>query len=154
MEGPALSYKRMAGVTLVELIVAIVIVGTALAGLVAAYNRANIGSADPMITQQMLAVAETMMEEVMLKPYDTNGAHVARPANRAQYTEVGHYHGFASDGIADVDGAPIAGLQRYRVEVDVAPVTLTGASGKALRIRVTVRNGDRNLQLSGWRTSP
>lgn len=154
MEGPALYSKRMAGVTLVELIVAIVIVGTALAGLVAAYNRANIGSANPVVTQQMLAVAETMMEEIMLKPYDTNGAFAPTPANRAQYTEVSHYNGFASNGIVDVDGTPIAGLQRYNVNVTVAPVVLTGATGNALRVRVAVSNGADSLQLSGWRTRP
>ena len=60
--------RRMAGVTLVELVVAMVIVGIALAGLVSVYNRASIASTDPLITQQMLAIGETMMEEVMLKP--------------------------------------------------------------------------------------
>lgn len=145
----------MAGVTLVELIVAIVIVGTALAGLVAAYNRANIASADPLVTRQMLAVAETMMEEVMLKPYGSGNVNGPTPADRALYTEVGHYNGYASDGIAGVDGAPIAGLQRYRVSVSVAPAPLTGVpAGAALRIRVEVGNGGDSLQLTGWRTKP
>jgi len=149
-----LSIKRMAGVTLVELIIAIVIVGTALAGLVAAYNRANAASADPLIAQQILAIAETMMEEVMLKPY--GGQQTVKPANRADYTEVGHYNGYATTGIVDVGGNPIAGLARYNVQVSVDPAALTNvAATDAVRIRVLVTQASgQNLQLTGWRTKP
>lgn len=152
-----MSIKRMAGMTLIELIIAIVIVGAALAGLVAAYNRANLASADPLITQQMLAVAESMMEEVMLKPYTTDGQHVAKPGNRAQYTEVDHYNGYTSTGIADVGGNPIAGLGRYDVTVSVVKTTLTGIAdnNNARRIQVLVRERrGQELQLTGWRTRP
>lgn len=149
-----MSIKRMAGVTLVELIVAIVIVGTALAGLAAAYNRANIASADPLIDQQMLALAESMMEEIMLKPYDTDGANVPKPANRFQYSEVGHYNGYQTTGIVDVEGNPIPNLARYDIAVSVTPAALTGAVGGALRIQVVASSGNRQLQLSGWRTRP
>lgn len=146
----------MAGVTLVELIIAIVIVGTALAGLVAAYNRANVASADPLVAQQMLAIAETMMEEVMLKPYDTNGTFTPTPASRANYTEVGHYNGYATTGIVDVGGTPIAGLARYSIQVSVDPAALTNvAAADARRIRVLVSQASgQNLQLTGWRTKP
>jgi MSHA pilin protein MshD len=148
----------MAGMTLVELIIAIVIVGTALAGLVAAYNRANIASADPLITQQMLAIAETMMEEVMLKPYVTDGGNAAQPATRVDYTEIDHYNGYAtSGGIVDVAGDPIAGLGRYDVAVSVTPATLTdiadAADVRRIQVVVTERSGQQ-LQLTGWRTKP
>lgn len=149
------SIKRMAGMTLVELIIAIVIVGTALAGLVAVYNRANIASADPLIAQQMLAIAETMMEEVMLKPY---GDGAAQPANRADYTEIGHYDKYATTtGIVAVDGGAIAGLDRYNVAVSVTPTTLTNIadSNNVRRIQVVVtERGGQQLQLTGWRTRP
>ncbi len=145
----------MAGMTLVELIIAIVIVGTALAGLVAVYNRANIASADPLITQQMLAIAETMMEEVMLKPY---GSGAAQPEQRVDYTEIGHYDKYATTtGIVGVDGGAIAGLERYNVAVSVAPTTLTNIAdaGNVRRIQVVVtERGGQQLQLTGWRTKP
>ena len=148
----------MAGMTLVELIIAIVIVGTALAGLVAVYNRANVASADPLITQQMLAIAETMMEEVMLKPYVTDGGSAAQPADRVAYTEIGHYNGYAtSGGIVDVAGDPIAGLDRYDVAVSVTAATLTDIADVAdvRRIQVVVtERGGQQLQLTGWRTRP
>lgn len=57
------------GVTLVELIVFIVIVGVAMAGLFAAFNTITAASADPQVRKQMLAIAESLMEEVQLMPF-------------------------------------------------------------------------------------
>jgi MSHA pilin protein MshD len=145
---------RMAGVTLVELVVAMVIVGVALAGLVSVYNRASIASTDPLITQQMLAIGETMMEEVMLKPYDST---TGTKSTRAQYDALDDYASYAKQAVTDVDGNAIAGLERYRVAVAVGPAgqTLPGvATTDVKRIVVTVWNGDQNLVLTGWRTKP
>ncbi len=57
------------GVTLVELIVFIVIVGVAMAGLFAAFNTITAASADPQVRKQVLAIAESLMEEIALKPF-------------------------------------------------------------------------------------
>jgi MSHA pilin protein MshD len=149
-----LNKHRMAGVTLVELVVAMVIVGVALAGLVSVYNRASIASTDPLITQQMLAIGETMMEEVMLKPYDST---TGTKSTRAQYDALDDYASYAKQAVTDVDGNAIAGLERYRVAVTVGPAgqTLPGvATTDVKRIVVTVWNGDQNLVLTGWRTKP
>jgi MSHA pilin protein MshD len=68
------------GVTLVELIVFIVIVSTAVAGVLMTLDISNRSSADPMIQKQALAVAEALLEEVQLQPFtycdpdDTNAA--------------------------------------------------------------------------------
>lgn len=153
--------KRMAGVTLVELIVAIVIMGVALAGLAAAFTRTSVASADPMVTQQMLAIAEGMMEEVLLKPFTVATDEEAAPT-RAQFNDVRDYDrvddaspGYSSSGIRDIDGAAIPGLETYGVSVRINAVALTGVpSGEALRVVVTVNHGTRQLSLTGWRTSP
>ncbi|NNG25706.1 type IV pilus modification PilV family protein [Telluria aromaticivorans] len=153
--------KRMAGVTLVELIIAIVIVGAALAGLVAAFTAANRASVDPVITQQMLAIGESMMEEVLLKPFAVDNAAAA---TRADFNDVRDYDmvddanpGFASTGITDVDGAAIEGLETYNVSVQVNRngVALNNvAAGDALRVTVRVTHGVQQLALTGWRTAP
>ena len=152
--------SNMAGVTLIELIIAMVIVGAALAGLVAVYNRANIASADPLVTQQMLAVAETMMEEIMQKPF--TGADPGRPASRTLYDEIGDYNGYAQTGIVNVNGDPVAGLGNYTVKVvvdrpgDPGVPAITGINtGDARRIRVDVgAPGALPISLTGWRTRP
>lgn len=61
--------KRSAGVTIVELIVFIVIVSVALAGVLSVLNVSVRSSADPMIRKQMLAIAEALMEEVSAQPF-------------------------------------------------------------------------------------
>ena len=146
--------RRMAGVTLVELVVAMVIVGVALAGLVSVYNRASIASTDPLITQQMLAIGETMMEEVMLKPYEST---TGTKSTRAQFDALDDYASYAKQTVTDVDGNAIAGLDRYQVAVTVGPAgqTLPGVvPADARRIVVTVWNGNQSLVLTGWRTRP
>jgi len=150
--------SKMAGVTLIELIIAMVIVGAALAGLVAAYNRANIASADPLVTQQMLAVAETMMEEILQKPF--TGADPGKPASRVLYDEIGDYNGYAQTGIVNVNGDPMAGLENYTVQVvvdrpsDPGVPAISGVNtGAARRIQVQVSApGAATVVLTGWRT--
>lgn len=156
-----MSSRRMAGVTLVELVIAIVIMGVALAGLAAAFTRANQASADPVVTQQMLAIGEGMMEEVLLKPFTVTANDVATPA-RNQFNDVRDYDptddaspGYSSAGIRNIDGDPVAGLEGYGVSVRINQVALNGIpAADALRVIVTVTRGDRQLALTGWRTNP
>jgi MSHA pilin protein MshD len=75
---------RSRGVTLVELIVFIVIVGVAMAGVFAAFNTITAASADPQVRKQVLAIAESLMDEVALMPFtfcDPNDANDAAATN-------------------------------------------------------------------------
>jgi MSHA pilin protein MshD len=154
-------FSRSAGVTLVELIVALVIMGVALAGMVAVYTTTTRSSVDPVIVQQMQAIADNMMEEILMKPYAKGPGTGAR----INYDDVRDYQGYDSGtaGIPDVEGNVIAGLERYRVVVSVVEsAALPGVpSADALRVTVTVSNmrGDANdpsstITLTGWRTNP
>jgi MSHA pilin protein MshD len=71
------------GLTLVELIVFIVIVSAAVAGVLSVYNVVVRASADPAITKQTLAIAEAVLEEAQLKPFT-----FCDPADAAVYTAV------------------------------------------------------------------
>jgi MSHA pilin protein MshD len=57
------------GVSLVELIIFIVVVGVAVVGVLAAINLGSRTSADPMVLKQALAIAEALLEEVQLQPF-------------------------------------------------------------------------------------
>ena len=57
------------GISLVELIMFIVIVSVALAGILLVMNVTTKGSADPLIHKQALAIAESLLEEVELMPF-------------------------------------------------------------------------------------
>lgn len=77
--------KKSGGVTLIELVVFIVIVGVAMAGLFAAFNTITAASADPQVRKQALAIAESLMEEVLAMPFtycdpdDANAATATGP---------------------------------------------------------------------------
>ena len=60
---------RQQGVTLIELIVFMVIVGVALTGMLTVFNLTARSGADPMIRKQMLAIAEGLMDEVAAMPF-------------------------------------------------------------------------------------
>jgi MSHA pilin protein MshD len=157
-------YRRNAGVTLVELIVALVIIGVALAGMVAVYTATTRSSTDPVLVQQMEAIADNMMEEILMKPFARQPGMPAA-SDRATYNTVRDYDGYGGNlqGIRDVEGNQIPGLERYNVVVSVKPTTLTNVpDGDALRIVVTVTvNGSETdpslpkpIVLTGWRTNP
>jgi MSHA pilin protein MshD len=61
--------SAQAGLSLIELIMFIVIVGIGIAGILSVLNLTAQKSADPMIRKQMLAVAESLLEEVELMPF-------------------------------------------------------------------------------------
>ena len=132
-----MSTRLCRGVTLVELIVFIVIVGAAMAGLFAAFNTITAASADPQIRKQVLAIAESLMDEVALMPFTycdpddanaataTSTAGCAVPGNNedlvmgpegtedrygttTQFDNVSDYHGFSMSGIRAIsDGSTI-----------------------------------------------
>jgi MSHA pilin protein MshD len=60
---------RQAGVSLVELILFIVIVSIAVAGVLLVMNKVTAHSADALVHKQSLAIAESLLEEVELMPF-------------------------------------------------------------------------------------
>jgi len=60
---------RQSGLSLVELVMFIVVVSVGVVGLLAVQNVTSKSSADPMVRKQALAIAESMLEEVMLMPF-------------------------------------------------------------------------------------
>jgi Tfp pilus assembly protein PilV len=61
--------RRQRGLSLVELVMFILIVGAAVAGIIGVIDVTTRSSADPMIHKQALAIAEAVLEEVQLQPY-------------------------------------------------------------------------------------
>jgi MSHA pilin protein MshD len=60
---------RERGISLIELIMFIMIVSVALAGILLVMNVTTRGSADPLVHKQALAIAESLLEEVELMPF-------------------------------------------------------------------------------------
>ncbi|MBS1228573.1 MAG: hypothetical protein H6R17_1850 [Proteobacteria bacterium] len=155
-----MSNRRVSGFTLVEMVMAIVIISVGLAGVLLALNTAVKASADPLIHKQMLAVAEEMMEEILLKPYAVSGTAPinllktcdgASPPSRVDFDDVRDYAGYQTTGICDIDGAAVAGLGAYSLSVTVVSTDWQGIAGTLL-ITVDVRHDGEMLSLDGWRT--
>lgn len=154
-----MSSSRQAGMTLIELIIAIVIISVGLAGVLVAFTTAVKSSADPMIYKQMSAIADGMMEEILLKPFAT--AANAAPANscaRDTFNDVRDYSAYSTANVCDIDGVAVAALAGYGVSVSVTqPVAspITGVpAAEVLVIRIDVTHGIGNsYSLTGWRTN-
>ena len=153
--------RRQQGMTLIELIVFIVIVSVALAGVLTVLNVTTKSSADPMIRKQALAIAESILEEVMLQPFtwcdpdDPNAATATSPAsctgvaggpNDESKTPLGPETTAAANGIAEYRAvgstAPFDNVSDYN---GLSTTTNIAGGGAALyTATVTVAAADLN----------
>ena len=159
----------------------IIIVGIGVAGLLLVFNTTLAKSADPMIQKQMLAIAESLLEEVEAKPFtycDPDDANVASAANAAAcatppgeamgpeagetrtstttpFDNVNDYGpSLTINPITDVTGTGVAGLGAYSATIAIAAVALgTVPATDSLQITITVTGpGNNSLVLQGYRT--
>lgn len=136
------------GLSLIELLVFIVVVGIAVSGALSVYSLNTRSSADPMVRKQALAIAESLLEEVLAKPYtycDPDDAQVdtatsavigptgcaaqaegmgpeageTRYANLTPYDNVNDYDGFSMAGIVDLNNNAVPGLAAYAADIRV-----------------------------------
>lgn len=149
--------KAQRGISLLELILFIVIIGIALAALLSVLNVTTQASVDPLWRKQTLSIAESLLEEVQLHDFaNPAGGFTGVPtqANRALFDDVMDYNGFATTGIysADGSGTGIAGLTDYNVSVTVTPIAWLAVASDAVQITVTATtpNG-QSLQAVGYR---
>lgn len=147
------------GFTLMEMVVAIVIISVGLAGLLLAFSTAVRSSADPLVQKQLIAIAEEMLEEVLLKPHAVAGVAPANAlvncgaagASRVAFDDVRDYHQYQTQGVCDIDGVAVTGLEAYRVTVSVSAATWEGVDD-TLQVRVDVTRGTDTFTLIGRRT--
>jgi len=171
---------RQRGISLIELIMFIIIVGTGVAGLLLVFNTTLAKSADPMIQKQMLAIAESLLEEVEAKAFtycDPDDANVttapsaagcattaeamgpeageSRAGTITPFDNVNDYGpNLTINPITDVTGTGVAGLGAYSAAIAIAAVALgTVPASDSLQITVTVTGpGNNSLVLQGYRT--
>ena len=149
------SIRRVAGFTLIEVVVTLLVLGIAAAALVGVYSNMVSGSADPAIQQQAITVAEAYMEEVMGKEFDdpvlpeTGSAEAGE--TRPSFNDVQDYNALPDNQVRDRNGNPIAQLAAYSVTVSVAGAVLNGVNAMQVDVTVTHPAIDA-IALSGFRT--
>lgn len=148
------------GFTLIELVIAIVVLSIGATTLLTLIINTTRDSADPVIQEQAFAIAQSYMEEILTHPFcdpdfstdcrtdcfDANACTACSlsEGSRSLFDDVCDYNGLSDNGAEDFLGS-IAGLTPYIVDVTVADnsVTLNGllsSSGQVVRIDVRVRH--------------
>lgn len=115
--------RRQAGISLVELILFIVIVGVALAGILLVMNQVSARSADPLIRKQALAIAESLLEEVELMPFtfcDPDDANAGTALNDSACAGTNQDNGGAALGPVPAAEVRGGGLQPFDNVADYA----------------------------------
>ena len=152
--------QRQKGFTLIELIITIVVISIALAGMLGAFSSSMARSADPLWRNKTIKLAQLYMDEILSKRYDENTPVGGMPAaatiscqpfsadsgelnNRALYDDVDDYSGLS--GIPEgINGALDASYDNYQIAVTVTcdnaagAVNSNGANIHAKRIEIAV----------------
>jgi MSHA pilin protein MshD len=169
-----MSSSRQRGLSLLEVLVFIVVLGVGIAGMAILYNQLTLASVDPLVRKQAVAIANSLMEEIQLRPFTycdpddplvlTAGSPAAcatpegigAEGGETRYADprfdnVSDYNGFSMPGtIQDIGNNTIAGLNGYSATVTAAEASADFAVpggvplNEALRITISV-SGPGNL---------
>lgn len=126
------------GVTLVELIVAMLIISVAIGGILSAFNMALRYNADPLVHKQALALAESLLDEVSSRAFTDFDLHnpsaavanaigpeasvgETRTSATNGFDNVDDYHGYSqTNTVTDAAGNPLPLVGNYSTCVIVA----------------------------------
>jgi MSHA pilin protein MshD len=140
--------RRQRGMTLIEVIIAMVVVGICIVAALSMMSSLSMRSASSMTRTQAAAIAASYLDEILGKRFLADG----REVSRAQYDDVLDYDDLDEMGARNINGAIIPGLDRYRVRVDVNGELLPN-NVLARRIEVTVTDPSNvPVLLTGYRT--
>lgn len=169
------SAPRQAGISMIELVMFIVIVGLAVAGVLLVMNVTTKSSADPMVRKQAIATAESLLEEIELQPFtfcfptDANAASATMPSQCANSEDtlpasaritsprnannVSDYTNFSMSPIIDITGTAIGGLGAYTASVKITQAGAIFAlpAVEVLQIDVRVISGSTDITVTGYR---
>ncbi|MCM0610898.1 prepilin-type N-terminal cleavage/methylation domain-containing protein [Marinobacter sediminum] len=131
------------GATLVELVITIVIISIAIAGVVGAFALISGRSADPLNETRAVALAQLYMDEILTRKYDeqTPQGGVPRYSGGCSIGADGSEDRASFDDVDDYDGlndSPPAS----------ALASLTGYTGFSVAVTVTCSGGDVGLPVS------
>lgn len=156
------------GATLVELVMTIVIISVAIAGVVGAFATLTGRSADPLNQTRAVELAQLYMDEILSRKYDHTAPQGGVPRysgacnigtegseSRGTFNDVDDYHGLSDSPPEDAEG-DLDGYNEFTVNVAVrcAGDEVDLATSEAKRIDVTViAPGDQSFSFSAYRAN-
>ncbi len=137
------------GFTLIELIIFIVVVAAGLAGILSVMNTVVKSSADPMVRKQAMALADSILEEILLKNFqDPDPLVTTGETTRSTLDDVDDYHGKSNALFTDLP-APLAS---YLIAIAVVDDAATlGLAAK--QVTVTITHGTDVISMTGYRAN-
>lgn len=153
------------GVTLVETVLSLLIIGGAYVALLNTVGSARTAYAASAQRQIGMVLAEDLMAEILAQTDYEEGNSIGTDSgesngNRSLFDDIDDYDGWSQTPPVDRDGNAIAGAQGYTREVDVVWVGSMWASTTRAwdegtkRITVTIKRGDKPVTtLIGYRTN-
>ena len=154
--------KSRRGFSLIELILAITVIGISVAAVMTVFVVTTQHSADPMARQQAQLIAESYLDEILIKKFydpDTNNVCPGAAEARTAFDNVCDYHGL-NQVPTNQFGTAIAGLSAYNVQVSVTTsgVSLNGVDNtsviRILLVTVTVTGpNNTSVTLNAYRTN-
>lgn len=171
-----MSNRWQLGFSLIEVVVLIVVLGIGVAGMAVLYNQLTLSSVDPVVRKQAVAIANSLMEEIQLRPFTycdpddaavftasspvgcgtQEGIGVEGPETRygpTFFDNVSDYAAFPPmmGSIQDINNNTITGLAGYSASVVIANAggdfpPASVPADAALRITVIV-DGPANVRV-------
>ncbi|HTN32523.1 MAG TPA: type II secretion system protein [Marinobacter sp.] len=156
------------GATLIELVITIVIISVAIAGVVGAFSVITGRSADPLNQTRAVELAQLYMDEILTKKYDESahqGGVPRVPGNctsgpegaetRATFNDVDDYHGLSGVPASHTNTA-LAGYEGFKVSVTVAcagaEVGLPHTEAKRIDLDISAP-GNQSFTFSAYRVN-
>jgi MSHA pilin protein MshD len=141
-------HPRQRGLSLIELVMFIVIVSVGIVGILSVMNVTTKASADPMVRKQAAALADSILEEILLKEYADPDATEVGESGRDTYDDVDDFNGKSNALFTDLP----AGLSAYVIGIVVdAPAAVSGVTMK--KVTVTVTRGAESISMMGYRAN-
>jgi MSHA pilin protein MshD len=147
---PNSPFPLQGGFTLIELIISIVVIGAAVGGVMLLVANVAARSVDPMIQTQAVYIAQSYLEEALLRPYD-GSADCA--GSRDQWQGVLAYDCINTETPTDQQGNGLPGLSAYRVSMNVADAALGGVAARRVEVQVTHMSQPIDLRIAGYRAN-
>lgn len=156
------------GATLVELVMTIVIISVAIAGVVGAFALITGRSADPLNQTRAVELAQLYMDEIITKKYDDSVPQGGTPKytgactigsdgteTRGTYDDVDDYHDTTDSPPRNAEEA-VDGYDSFAVNVTVAcagdEVGLPDAEAKRIDLTITTPGG-QTFSFSAYRAN-